>query len=104
MDMSEYSGVKHGNRFKELTEAIRRNKDILAHVFMFLSTDPPNASAAQESFEEIRDADKIAIFGVSTTKGGIWETWERDALKFGRLDATNSYAVWQRRPSSYEIE
>ena len=77
------------------TKAIRRNKDILAYVFRFLSEDPPNASAAQESFNEIEGADQIALY-LAPSKGGIWETWERSAIKYGTLDADNSYQVWIR--------
>ncbi len=86
------------------TAAVRRNKDILGHVFKFLSEHPPNASAAQEAFEELDWETQTSLWSVSTTAGGIWETWERDAIKYGRLDATNSYAVWERRSLSYEIE
>lgn len=95
MDMSGFAKPEPPPLTKH-TEAIRRNKDILAYVFAFLSEDPPNASAAQESFEEICDADKIALY-IAPSKGGIWRTWERDAIKYGSLDATNSYAVYQRR-------
>lgn len=84
-------------KLKKLTDAIKRNKDILGHVFLFLSEEPPNASAAQEAFEEIHPDDQICLWSVSPTAGGIWERWERDALKHGRVDATNSYSVWLRR-------
>ena len=86
------------------TTAVKRNKDILWHVFKFLSEHPPNASAAQEAFEELDWDTQTALWSVSTKAGGIWETWERDAIKYGRLDATNSYAVWERRSLSYAIE
>ena len=91
-------------RLLSLTAAVKRNKDILGHVFLFLSEHPPNASAAQEAFEELDWDAQTDIWSVSTTAGGIWETWERDALKYGRLDATNSYAVWERRPVFSETE
>lgn len=102
MDRSKFSKPEPPPLTKH-TGAIRRNKDILAHVFAFLSENPPNASAAQESFAEISDGDQIALF-IAPSKGGIWETWERDAIKFGDLDVTNSYAVWQRRPALGSIE
>jgi hypothetical protein len=102
MDMSGYAS--HENKLQKHCEAIRRNKDILGHVFLFLSEQPPNASAAKEAFEELPWEDQIAIWSVSTTAGGIWETWERDAIKYGRLDATNAYAVWERRSLDCPVE
>ncbi|HAW75413.1 MAG TPA: hypothetical protein DCW74_06720 [Alteromonas australica] len=96
--MRKYS--EHGRsdfKLKKLTDAIKRNKDILGHVFLFLSEEPPNASAAQEAFEEICPDDQICLWSVSPTAGGIWDRWERDALKHGRLDATDAYAVYERR-------
>lgn len=100
MDMTEFANG-HGGRdapdFKlaKHCKAIRRNKDILWHVFRFLAEDPPNASAAQEAFEEMHEDDQIAIWSVSTKAGGIWERWEREAIKTGELG--DAYAVWQRR-------
>lgn len=91
------------SRLLEHTAAISRNKDILADVFKFLSEDPPNASAAQESYREISNTDQIALY-LAPTKGGIWTTWERDAIKYGDLEATNSYAVWQRRSLTCSTE
>ena len=84
-------------KLEKLAGAIRRNKDILGHIFLFLSEEPPNASAAQEAFEEICPDDQISIWSVSPTAGGIWERWERDALKYGQLDATDAYEVWCKR-------
>jgi hypothetical protein len=87
--------AKDGADFKlrKHCEAIRRNKDILWHVFKYLSEDPPNASAAAECFEEIHWQDKIDIWSVSTKNGGIWNTWERHAIKEGEL--SNAYEVWK---------
>ena len=104
MDVTEYSGTKQANRLLEHTAAVKCNKDILWHVFKFLSEHPPNASAAQEAFEDLDWETQTALWSVSTKAGGIWETWERDALKYGRLDATNSYTVWERRPVPCEIK
>lgn len=84
-------------KLREQLKAISRNKDILGHVFLFLSEEPPNASAAQEAFEEISPDDQIKLWSVSPTAGGIWESWERDALKYGRLDATPTYETWCRK-------
>lgn len=98
MDMSEYTttdGVV--NKLARHCEAIRKNKDILADVFLHLACDPPNASAARESFGELSQNDQTAIWSVSTSAGGIWERWERDAIKYGDIDTTNAYDVWKRR-------
>jgi L-arabinose isomerase len=77
-------------------EAIRRNKDVLIAVFEFLSTN--NASAAQESFEELSQEDQIAIWSVSTTSGGIWFPHEREMLKTGQLGpAWDVYAARHNR-------
>jgi hypothetical protein len=78
-------------------EAIRRNKDVLASIFTFLNEDPPNASAAQECLEELSQEDQIALWSVSPTAGGVWHTWERDALKYGDLYITNSWSVYAAR-------
>ena len=78
-------------------EAIKRNKVMMANIFLYLAEDPPNASAAAEAFNELSHKDQVAIWSVSTTAGGIWETWERDALKYGDLDATNSWATFAAR-------
>ena len=96
MDMSQYNGHderRHANRLLECLGAIRRNKDILADVFLALAEDPPNATRAMESFEEMENEDKIAIWSLSPTAGGIWETWERHAIKTG--DLNNSWDVFQ---------
>jgi len=89
MDMSEYTGGNKQEsdlyRLKAHCLAIRRNKDILAEVFRFLSERPPNASAAQEAFEEMNFQDKIDIWSLSTQAGGIWTTEERRILKTGEV-------------------
>lgn len=95
-DMTQYSGKENGEliRLRQHCAAIRRNKDILWHVFSFLQEEPPNASAAQEAFEEIHFEDKIALY-LAPSKGGIWETWERTAIKTGELG--NDYEIWKAR-------
>lgn len=99
MDMQRFARFKDtpptDAKLRRHCEAIRRNKDVLAAVFQFLNEDPPNASAALECFEEMTQEDQIAIWSVSTTAGGIWERWEREALKTGRLE--DAYAVWAAR-------
>jgi hypothetical protein len=98
MDMTTFMIAKPSGDIKllKLCDAIRRNKrDILVAVFQFLNEDPPNASAAQEAFEEMNHEDQIAIFSVSKTAGGIWETWEREALKTGQLGP--AWDIWAAR-------
>ena len=102
MDRSQYSSTD--SKLKRHLEAIRRNKDIVGHIFLFLSEDPPNASAAMEAFDELPHEDQTLIYSVSTRDGGVWETWERNAIFYGRLDETNAYAVWQRRSLHCEIK
>ena len=94
-DMSEFATTD--SKLRRHLEALRRNKDIIAHVFMHLSNHPPNASAAKECFDELSYEDQTAIWSVSTTAGGVWETWERDAIKYGSLDQTQAWDSWNRR-------
>jgi len=96
MDMSKYS-IRDDSKLRRHCEAIRQNQDIVGAIFEAFSQFPPNASAAKERFDELSHDDQTPIYSVSPRDGGIWETWQRDAIKFGRLDATNSYAVWERR-------
>ncbi len=102
MDMSQHS--KSDYKLRNHCEAIRRNKDILWQVFKYLSEHPPNASAAKECFDEIEKEDQPDIYSVSTKAGGVWERWERDAIFYGRLDATEAYAVWERRSVPNQVE
>ena len=87
MDVTKYTGkdaqLAELSRLRAHCAAIRRNKDILAFVFGFLSEDHPNASAAQESFEEMSQQDQIDIWSTSPRAGGIWTTEERKMLKLG---------------------
>ena len=52
----------------------------------------PNASAAKELLDELRE-DATPIWSCSTKDGGFWETWQRDAMKYGDLTTTNSWNV-----------
>ncbi len=102
MDMSQYNKtgnkdvsqlVRENKRFRECLYAIRVNKIILADMFIALTEDPPNATRAMESLEEMENEYKIAIWSLSPSAGGILETWERHASKTG--DLNNSYDVFQ---------
>ena len=72
--------------------AMRRNKDVIRQILNYLAEDIPNASAAREALEEIEPRDRIDIWSCSTKAGGFWETWERDALKYGDLTTTGAYS------------
>ena len=102
--MSQYSGNADG-KLRRHIQAIKEHPLEVALMLLYLEgyevelndTGSPRASAAKEILDEL-SYEGIPIWSCSTTSGGIWETWQRDALKYGDLDATNSYAVWERRP------
>ncbi len=75
--------------------AIRDNQVSVAHIILFLAEEPPNASAAQECLLELDNEIRTDLWSCSTTAGGMWETWQRDALKYGTLD--DSYDIYCRR-------
>jgi len=74
---SEYKLRKH-------CEAIRNNKVSVAYMMLFLSEQPPNASAARECLDEL-GYEGIDIWSCSTKAGGIWTTEERRMLKTGEV-------------------
>lgn len=82
------------SKLRRHNKAIRENKLSVAHMILFLEEDPPNASAAKECLDEL-GYEGIDIWSCSTTAGGIWERWERDALKYGEL--TDAYRIWCAR-------
>ena len=79
---------------------IRRNKEVVAAIFLFLAEDPPNASAAKEALQELDHRDQMDLWSVSTKAGGVWERWERDALKYGDLTTTNAYSIHCQRTNN----
>jgi hypothetical protein len=81
-------------RRAEHLAAIRRNQVSVAHMILFLAEDPPNASAAKEALDELGE-DARGVWSCSTKDGGMWETWQRDALKFGELG--RSWETWKAR-------
>jgi hypothetical protein len=98
MDMSSHTEpTKQPSKLQQHVDALRRNKLTIGHIFLFLSEDPPNASAAREALGELSEKDQIAIWSISTKDGGVWETWERDALKYGDLELTGSWWTWCAR-------
>ena len=56
----------------------------------------PNASAAKEMLDEL-GGDSVDVWSCSTKDGGFWETWQRDAMKYGDLTTTNSWGVWSQK-------
>ena len=88
--------TSHSSKLQRHVDAIRRNKHTMGHIFLFLCEDPPNASAAREALNELTQEDQIAIWSCSTKAGGVWEVWERHALKTGTLDAPDGGCVWDK--------
>ncbi|KKK67188.1 hypothetical protein LCGC14_2956560 [marine sediment metagenome] len=106
MDLDELTDDVWKTRYFRLlkhTAAIRRNQDIVGHVFLSLTEYPPNASAAMEGFDELEHDEQKPLW-ISTKAGGVWERWQRDAIRYGRLDATDAYTIWERRTLHFEIE
>ena len=85
-------------RLKVHCLAICKNKDVLAEVFRFLTEYHREvglgrlgraecfARMAHEEFETMGFQDKIDIWSVSPTAGGIWTTEERKILKTGNTE------------------
>ena len=105
MDMSTFKSTDKGQekpdwgvvRRQVHLKAIRENQVSVANMIMFLAEDPPNASAAKECLDELDFDGQKGVWSCSTKDGGMWETWQRDALKYGDLTTTNSYSVWKAR-------
>ena len=102
MDRSSFSNKQSQEssayRLKVHCLAICKNKDVLAEVFRLL-TEYHRAIAlglhedaaiyarmAHEEFETMGFQDKIDIWSVSPTAGGIWTTEERKILKTGNTE------------------
>ena len=93
MDMSKYA-IQKAHKLKKHCLAIREYKVEVAEMVFYLHANPPNPSAAKEILDELGE-DGVNIWSCSTRDGGIWERWERDALKYGEL--TEAYEIWRRR-------
>ena len=106
MDMSHFNKKEDYReaRLRRHTSGLRRNQVPVALIVLALHgynvkldfMGEPNASAAKEMLDEL-GKDSIDIWSCSTKDGGIWETWQRDAMKYGDLTTTNSWNVWQAR-------
>ena len=102
MDMTEFAKAKEG-RLQKHTKAIRDNKISVALMMLYLEgydvelhyRGHPLADLAQEALDEL-GYDGIDIWSCSTRDGGIWETWERAALKTGTLDEWEKFRARNR--------
>lgn len=107
MDMSRFAqpAAKGSSRLEAHTRAIRENQISVALVFLYLQgyevellyMGEPQLDKAKEVWDELPNETKTPLWSVSTTSGGIWETWERDALKYGSLSETSAWDRWNRR-------
>ena len=95
--------IDHDSYLKRHTAAVRDNQITVLAILDFLLDDPPNASAAREALQECDQDVQTRLWSQSPTAGGIWQTWQRDALKYGDLDATNSYNVHRQRTGTPPI-
>jgi hypothetical protein len=96
MDMKQFS--RGGTQGKDAllylrrhTNAIREHQISVALMFLYLQgyqvelhyVGEPQGSAARELLDEMSHEDQIALWSMATTKGGVWEPWQRQTLKFG---------------------
>ena len=104
--LAQGSGVTEDLTYlRRHTEAIRDNQISVALMFLYLQgydiqleyMGEPRVSEAREIFNELTNAEKISLWSMSTTKGGVWETWQRDALKYGNLETTKAWETWKAR-------
>ena len=108
MDMSKFNKEDYTEaRLRRHLFALRNNSVSVALIKLLLHgydvdmeyleqryIGKPNASAAREVLEELED-DRTAIYSCSTKDGGVWETWEREALHTGELG--KAWDTWKNR-------
>jgi len=97
MDMNQFTSTHKDVSWKlrRHLKAIRENQIEVAEIFIFLSEFPPNVEGAYEVFNTLEQVDQIGLWSCSTKDGGVWERWQRDALKTGEL--TDAYRIWCER-------
>ena len=98
MDMNQYTATARkdaGWKLKEHLRAIRENQLEVAEIILLLSQTEPDAEGAKEVLESLDQKDQVGLWSCSTKDGGMWERWQRDALKYGEL--TDAYRVWCER-------
>lgn len=84
--------------------AIRENRDAIVFIWECFREPTLLASAAQEAFEELSTDDQIALW-TAPSRGGIWESWERDVLKHGEIKQTFLTAMARKGiPVPIELE
>ena len=102
------SGAKEGKDalyLRRHTQAVREHQISVGLMFLYLQgyevelhyRGEPQVWAAKELLDELGHKEQIALWSQSTTAGGVWETWQRDALKYGDLHTTKSWDTWQKR-------
>jgi len=105
MDMSEFK-AKEG-RLEQHTKAIRDNQVSVALMLLYLNgfevtlqnVGIPLAEDAKLELDSL-GYESVPIWSCSPTAGGIWETWQRDALKYGRLERSwETYCLRTNRPT-----
>ena len=104
MDMSDFTNREDNQevRLAQHCGGIRKNQVPAALIMLVLHgyhvtleyVGLPNASAAKEMLDEL-GYEGIPIWSCSTKAGGIWEPWQRDAMKYGELG--RSWDVYQAR-------
>ena len=110
MDANKYLGNGQDKEvlyLKRHTAGVREHQIAIALVLLYLNGYIPTISylgeplvdVAKEVWDELSNEDKIALWSCSTRGGSIFETWQRDALKYGDLDATKAWSAWNRRLS-----
>ncbi len=77
--------IDHESRLKRHTAAVRANQFTVLAILQHLLADPPRASAALECLEECDRDMQIDLWSHSPSAGGIWTTWQREALHTGEL-------------------
>jgi hypothetical protein len=103
MDMSDFQKEDYTEvRLAQHLTGLRNNQVQVALIVLALHgynvrldyVGEPNASAAKEMLDEL-EGDATPVWSCSTKAGGFWETWQRDAMKYGELG--KSWDVYQAR-------
>ena len=104
MDMSDFTNREDQQevRLAQHLTGLRKNQVTVALIVLALHgydvklnyLGLPNASAAKEMLDEL-EHEGTPVWSCSTKAGGFWETWQRDAMKYGELG--RSWDVYQAR-------
>ena len=106
MDMSQFTNREDysESRLRRHLFGLRNNQISVALIVLALHgyhvklerIGEPNASAAKEMLDELGEESTL-VWSCSTKDGGFWETWQRDAMKYGNLTTTGSWDVYKAR-------